>query len=107
MFVVTEIPGFLLVHSVAVEPFEGTGAYGPVYGASSSVACLLTERTTLVRAPDGQEVTSGASYLTTPDHDPPPGSRVTLPGGRVTTVITVQRVGEGLPVPANSEVMLQ
>lgn len=107
MLVVTEIPGFLLVHSVTVAEYSGTGAHGPVYGTPATVACLLTERTQLVRAPDGAEVTSGASYLTTPDHDPPAGSRVTLPGGRVTTVITVQRVGQGLPVPSNSEVMLQ
>ncbi|MCF2531748.1 hypothetical protein [Yinghuangia soli] len=107
MLMVTRVPAALLVDTVSVTPYTGEGSHGPQYGTSAAVACLLTERTQLVRAPDGREVTSGASYITTPDHAPPPGSLVTLPGGRQTTVITVQRVGQGLPVPANSEVMLQ
>jgi hypothetical protein len=106
--VVVNIPGMLLAHTVTVEAYAGDGAHGPVYAAATAVACLLTEATTLVRAPDGREVASSATYITPPDHDPPPGSRVTLPGGRITTVITVRRAGVGIAaVPSNTEVMLQ
>jgi len=101
------LPDLLLVHRVTVEPYLGEGSHGPVYGSAATVACLLDQVTTLVRAPDGREVTSSASYITPPDHDPPPGSRVTLPGGRVTTVITVERAGIGIAaVPSNTRVVL-
>lgn len=101
------MPGWLQVHTVTVEPHLGEGAHGSAYGPAAERRCLISENTQLVQAPDGTEVVSGASYLTWPDHDPPPKSRVTLPGGRTTTVILVRRVGAGLPVPANAEVMLR
>lgn len=102
------LPGMLLVNAVTVEAYAGEGSHGPAYASATTVACLLTEATTLVRAPDGREVASSASYIAPPTHNPPVGSRVTLPSGRVTTVITVQRIGVGLAaVPSNTEVMVQ
>ena len=101
------LPGFLLVHRVRVEPYLGEGSHGSAYGPAAEVACLLDETTTLVRAPDGREVASSASYITSPGHNPPPQSRVTLPDGRVTTVITAGRPGNGIAaVPGNTEVAL-
>ncbi|OPC83008.1 hypothetical protein B4N89_20560 [Embleya scabrispora] len=98
----------LLAHVVTVETYAGEGSHGSVYGPPAPVSCLLSQVTQLVRAPDGREVTSSASYITHPVHDPPPGSRVTLPDGRVTTVITVRREGVDIPpLPANSEVMMR
>ncbi|MGW5409027.1 hypothetical protein [Streptomyces spiralis] len=105
---VRQVPGFLLQHEVAVEPYLGSSSKGAAYGPAETVRCLIDERTQQVTAPGGQEVTSGSSYITGPDHQPPPNSRVTLPGGRVTTVITVARADGGrLPVPSNTQVFLQ
>ncbi|MFP8960034.1 hypothetical protein ACLIYP_05595 [Streptomyces nanhaiensis] len=102
------IPAALWQHEVTVEPFEGSGAYGDVYGAPAVVACLLAEETRLVRAADGTDTVSSASYLAEPDHRPPPGSKVTLPDGRTTKVIRVDRPdGGSLPVPSNTQVFLE
>ncbi|MEU9921871.1 hypothetical protein AB0H51_11340 [Streptomyces griseoluteus] len=105
---VRQIPGMLLQHQVVVEAYLGSGGKGAVYGPAESVRCLIDERTQQVTAPGGSVVTSGSSYITTPGHRPPPGSRVTLPDGRRTTVITIARADGGrLPVPSNTQVFLQ
>ncbi len=97
-----------LRHQVTVEPYEGDSAGGPVYGDSVSVRCFLEEKTKLVRAPDGREVTSSSRFYCRLDAvTAPPESKVTLPDGRQTTVIDQQRHdGGGLPLPDHLEVSL-
>jgi hypothetical protein len=105
---VRQVPGFLLQHHVVVEPYVGSGSKGDVYGPAQTVRCLIDEKTQQVMSPGGQTVTSGSSYIARPDHRPPPNSRVTLPDGRRTTVISVARADGGrLPVPSNTQVFLQ
>ncbi|MER6832708.1 hypothetical protein ABT320_01740 [Streptomyces cellulosae] len=105
---VRQVPAFLLQHQVTVEPYLGSGSKGDVYGPPERVRCLIDEKTQQVISPGGQTVTSGSSYIARPDHRPPPNSRVTLPDGRRTTVITVARADGGrLPVPSNTQVFLQ
>lgn len=105
---VTRVPRWLLRHEVSVEPYEGEGAYGPAYGPASRVRALVIEQARLVRAPDGSEAISSASLIAAPDLICPVGSRVTVPGGRITTALAVARhTAPGLPVPANCEVTLQ
>lgn len=102
------IPAALWQHVVTVERYEGSGAYGDVYGAPEQVRCLLSEQTRMVRGPDGSDTVSGASYIAELAHRPPLGSRVTLPDGRQTTVISVDRADGGtLPVPSNTQVYLE
>jgi hypothetical protein len=106
--VVRQVPGFLLQHRVTVEPYLGSSSKGDRYGPPETVRCLIDEKTQQVTTPGGQEVTSGSSYITRPDHRPPPNSRVTLPDGRRTKVITIARADGGrLPVPSNTQVFLQ
>lgn len=101
-------PRFLWQHKVTVEEYEGSGAYGDVYGPPVEVRCLLSEQTRLVKAADGSDTVSGASYIADLEHRPPLGSRVTLPDGRETTVISVDRPDGGtLPVPSNTQVYLE
>lgn len=97
-----------LRHTVTVEPYEADSAYGPQYAAPVVVRCFLEEKTRLVRAPDGREVTSGTTFYCRLDAvTAPPESRVTLPDGRRTTVIDQTRHdGGGLPVPDHLEVQL-
>lgn len=98
-----EIPTRYLVHTVTVEPYTGSGAYGPQYGAPVVRACMVDEKRKLVRASngsgqgDGDEIVSEATiylrraYLA----DFPPETRVTLPTGRVSTVITTADRSDG------------
>jgi hypothetical protein len=105
---VRQVPGFLLRHTVTVEPYLGSTSKNDSYGTAEAVRCLFDETTKQVTTPGGQTVTSGSNYITRPDHRPPLNSRVTLPDGRVTKVITVSRVdGGGLPVPSNTQVFLE
>ncbi|MFI6606851.1 hypothetical protein [Streptomyces sp. NPDC050507] len=101
------IPGWLLVHTVEVAPFEGDGAYGPVYGATATVRGFLDEQTRLVRSPGGDEITSTSTVYTRLTETIPAKSRITLPGGRTTTVIAaLRRDGGGLATPDHLEVQL-
>lgn len=105
---VRQVPGFLLRHTVTVEAYQGSSSKGDTYAAAEPVRCLIDESTKQVTTPGGQEVTSGSNYITRSTHRPPPNSRVTLPDGRISKVITIGRVdGGGLPVPSNTQVFLQ
>lgn len=103
-----KLPGFWLRHRVTVEPYEGSSANGPIYGAPVSVRCFLEESSELTRTSDGTERVSTARYFARLDTiEAPPQSRVTLPSGRVATVIDVARHdGGGLPTPDHLEVRL-
>lgn len=104
----TAIPGWLLRHTVTVEPYTGDGAYGPVYGAAVEVRGMVDEQTRMVRSPGGEQVVSSSTVYVRLDTTAPPGSRVTLPSGRRTTVINaLRRDGSGLPTPDHLELQLE
>ncbi|WP_240649198.1 hypothetical protein [Streptomyces sp. Z26] len=98
----------LLRHEVAVEAFEGAGAYGETYGPPQTVRGFLDEQTRLVRDTGGNQVSSSSTFYCHLDAvTAPPQSRVTLPDGRTTTVIAaLRRDGGGLPTPDHLEVQL-
>ncbi|MFC5214310.1 hypothetical protein [Streptomyces coerulescens] len=105
---VTRVPPSLLRHRIGVEPYLGDGAYGPTYGPLVEHPALVGKAVRMVRAPDGREVTSSAQIIAAPGLDCPPGSRVTLPDGRIATAITTaSHTAPGLPVPASTEVMCE
>lgn len=104
---VTSIPSGLLRHTVQVEEYLGSGAYGDQYDDPAPVRCLVVEKRRMVRNGQGEEVMSSSSYLTKPTHHPAEGSRVTTPSGQRRTVVAVTVItAPGLPVPANTEVHL-
>lgn len=97
-----------LQHTITVEPYQGSGSYGPVYGVPVSVAGFLEERTQLVRDPGGDEVTSSSVFYCRRGVSVPPASRVTLPDGETTTVIAAYDRSAGrLPLPEHLEVNLR
>ena len=103
----TPLPSMLFGQEVAVEPYLGASAYGPRYGAAVAVACFLAQKTRVVRAPDGQEVTSTSTFYARSGLVCPAESRVTLPDGRVTRVIArLDQSGGGMPTPDHVEVQL-
>lgn len=104
----SRIPGWLLRHRITVEPYRGASSKGPIYGPPQTVRCFVDEQTRTVRSPGGEEVTSSSTAYAAPGTVVPALSRVTLPSGRVTTVIAVlNRDAGGLPTPDHVEIQLQ
>lgn len=103
----SSVPTWLLRHTVLVEEYLGSGAYGDVYGPTTSVKCLVVDQIKMVRNGQGEEVQSSSSYITLPGHTPAEGSRVTTNlGFRRTVVALTQVTAPGLPTPDNSQVFL-
>lgn len=97
------------VHTVNVTPLLGTGSYGDIEGTEQPVVGFLDEKTRLVRNGAGEETVSQSTFYTDADrYDTfPPGSTVTLPGDRETTVIGRSRHDGGpLDLPDHLEVQL-
>jgi len=101
------IPAFLLRHQVTIEVLEGEGPFGPLYGPPVEARAFVDQRRRLVRSASGSEVVSETTVYLPPGTVCPPGSRVTLPSGAVSTVITTSvRDGGGLPTPDHVEAAL-
>ncbi|MFD9853452.1 hypothetical protein ACFWXZ_14485 [[Kitasatospora] papulosa] len=98
-----------LPHRVTVERYRGEGPIGSVYWPPGDpVAALVSETVRTVRDRTGAEVTSTAQIITAPGLDCPAQSRITLPSGRITTVLHVaSHTAPGLPVPQSMEVMCE
>ncbi len=103
------IPRFLMPHQVTIEAYVGESSKGPKYGPPVVIQqCFVDEQTRAVRTPAGEQVTSTSTVYADPGTQAPPLSRVTLPSGRVTTVIqTKDRDGSGLPTPDHVEIQLE
>lgn len=96
------------IHTVSVETFEGTGAYGDVYSEPVEVVGWLEDRRKLVRDKDGQEVVSSSMFMCDNEHLDKftPDSRVTLPR-RTASVIGVGDFNSGaLELPDHLEIDL-
>lgn len=99
-------------HSVQVERFIGTGAFGDDYATATTELAMIDDTARLVRAADGSQVVSSTRLgLASTTTNIPPSSRVTLPaefGGRRTFVLAVS-VGDGggQPTPDHVELALQ
>lgn len=104
----SKIPGFMLRHRITVEPLLGQGPYGPSYGPPVEVRCFLDEQTRTVRDASGEDVVSSSTARCRLEETAPTGSRVTLPGGRQTTVlVALRRDGGGFPTPDHLEVQME
>jgi len=92
-------------HQVSVEAYQGSGGTGDVYAAPVTVTGFVVEKRRLVRAPDGSQVVSESTVYAPPGTVAPPRSRVTLPSGDVTLVITAPLLdGAGLGLPDHREI---
>jgi hypothetical protein len=99
-----KIPQFLLQHTVTIEPYQGNGANGPVYGAPVEVPCFRDDKRRLVRAPNGSQVVSESTVYCQPGTVAPPESRINLGSRTATVITTADRDGGNLPVPSHVEV---
>jgi hypothetical protein len=98
-----DLPEFLLQHTVTVEPWEGSGGYGDIWGAPFDLQCFVEDKRRLVRAADGSEVVSETTVYANRGPSIPNRSRITLPSGRQPLVIT-DHDGGALPVPSHLEI---
>lgn len=78
------------VHTVTVETFQGSGAYGDVFAAPVTVTGFLSGARKLVRDSTGQQVVAESSFYTSLANAAlfTPDTRVTS-SGAVARVITV------------------
>lgn len=99
-------------HVVTIEAYEGSGAYGDIYGAATDVEpCFVDEIRRLVRVQTqdaaGHEQVSSTTVFAPPGTTAPPGSRVTW-NGRTSRVLAVSvRADAGLGLPAHVELSLE
>ncbi|NUS82965.1 MAG: hypothetical protein HOY75_09465 [Streptomyces sp.] len=102
------IPRRYLIHEITVEPYSGESSIGTLYGPPTKVRCFLDEQTRAVRTPGGEQVTSTSTAYADLDTQAPALSRVTLPGGRTTTVIQAKRRdGKSLGTPNHLEIQIE
>lgn len=101
------IPAHLLVHTASVEPYEGSGAYGDVFGAAFDLQCYFEMERKVVRDSNGDEAVSECQVFADLGAEVKPGSRVTV-NGYASTVITVAVFDDkGLTGLAHQEVSLR
>jgi hypothetical protein len=99
--------------TISVEAYEGSGAYGDVYAAPVDVTpCVVEDTRRLVRVQTqdaaGAEQVSSTTVYAPLEATVPPGSRVTVPSGRVARVLAAARVeAHGLPLPEYLELSLE
>lgn len=76
------IPSRLLGQQVVIEAYEGSGAYGDVFGDPTTWQARVEFSTKLVNNADGEQVVSTSQVYLPPEAvgQCSPGSKVTLPG---------------------------
>lgn len=106
----SEIPGWLLRHTITVRTRLGSGGRGDVFGDPVDLPAFVDDKRSLVRdATTGEQIVASATvYLAPAAYDlVPPGSLVVV-NGRETAVISTQRAdGGGLPTPDHVAITLQ
>lgn len=93
-------------HTVTLEAHAGPGAYGDVYDPPAELSgVVVDQKRRLVRAPNGSQVVSSTTVYAPLGTACPDRSRITLPDGQQTLVITTApRDGAGLDVPEHLEI---
>lgn len=99
-------------HVVTIEAYEGSGAYGDVYGAATDVEpCFVDQTRRLVRVQTqdaaGAEQVSSTTVYCPPGTVAPPGSRVTHAGRTSRVLAASVRDDAGLGLPAHVELSLE
>ncbi|GAA2327533.1 hypothetical protein [Dactylosporangium salmoneum] len=96
-------------HTVTIEPHAGSGAYGDVFGRPVQITpCIADQGRKLMRLPTGSTVVSMSRVYAPLATVCPDRSRVTLPDGQQTLVITtLRRDGGGLDVPEHLEIVCE
>ncbi len=101
------LPGHFRAHTISVEPFDGNGAYGPVFGAAVNVECRVEHKVQLVRSAEGTEVVSSMTVYCARSVTIPPESRVTVDGRTTSVISTADHDTGGRSPLEHKEVLLR
>ncbi|MFF5228447.1 hypothetical protein [Dactylosporangium sp. NPDC000521] len=99
--------------TIVVEAYAGSGGHGELYAAAVAVTpCVIedTRRRVRVQTADaaGAEQVSSTTVYAPLNTAAPPGSRVTLPSGRVARVLAVSDItAAGHDLPEHVELNLE
>jgi hypothetical protein len=97
----------LLRHTMTVEPYLGSSATGPVYGAARTVTCYVESKRRSVRKGEGRVTVSADVVWCDLDRGIGPDDRVTLNGRPVEVFAVSHYDGHGLPTPDHTELTVQ
>lgn len=75
-----KLPKFVQPHTVAIEEYEGAGAYGPTFADSYDCQGYFQQERKYVRGDEGDEIVSSCQFFTSDNIDPPGQSKVTFDG---------------------------
>lgn len=98
------LPGFLLRHTMTVEPHLGVTATGPAYGPPRVVRCFVEAARNTIRTPDKRIVTGASVIRCGLDPTLSAQDRVTVAGRPVEVVAMKHFDGGGLPTPDHTEI---
>lgn len=103
------LPQSLLVHTVQVTPYLGTGSNGPLYGSPFDLRCLARGSRRLVRDADGSERVSSLTLYAGPGQadSVPAGSQVTWGATNTTVMAATDHDSGGLGAPDHTEVVCE
>lgn len=88
------IPTATLRNRITIEPYTGSGAYGPVYGtAVENVPARVLRKRKTIRTATGVDVTATAQCVLRPDVTVIPESKITW-GGQEYLVLDVEDSSE-------------
>ncbi|WP_344144373.1 hypothetical protein [Polymorphospora rubra] len=98
--------------SILVEAYEGSGAYGDVYGPATTVdGCVVEDTRRLVRVQTqdaaGAEQVSQTTVAAPPGTVAPPGSRVTVRGRTTRVLVASWLDAHGHDLPEHWELALE
>jgi hypothetical protein len=99
-----KLPTSLLRQTITVEPYLGSSATGPRFGAPVAIRARVEGRRQVVKSADGHDIVSSAAAIIRPEHAIAAQSRVTY-DGRKYDVVDV-RPGQGLTRPTHFELVL-
>lgn len=99
----------LFGHTVTIEPYQGEGPHGAVYGPPAQVGCRVNAAARYIHGSAERHEVAGETVIYLPRTTTcPERSRITLPDGRQATAVrVVLRDGGRLPTPAHLEVHVQ
>lgn len=100
-------------HTIIVEAYAGSGAYGDTWSAPVTVdRCFVDAKRKRVRIQTqdaaGAEVVSSTQVYCPPGTVAPPSSRITLPNGTTSRVLDAAQLDDaGLDLPAHVALSLE
>jgi len=99
-----KIPKWMLRQTIQVEPYSGSGAYGPIYGNTFSSSARVQHGRMRTMDDDGNEITSDTQVFMRPGVNIPVGSKVYYESNTYT--VNDVKDHQGLSVKSHKELVL-